>query len=754
MRILFLFIFYCFFIENNITAQAFPRADFPLKNVDGTPFKMPWAGGLNSPQFSEADLDNDGTQDLVIFDRTGNRVLTFLNGGASGQIDYVFAPQFIENFPKELRSWALLRDFNKDGAADIFCSSPTFNAGVNVYRGFYENNLLKFKPINFTQGSLPILYYQSLSGSYLNIVITSEDLPEFVDVNGDGDLDLLTFDPGGGFVDYFENQSKEKNLGLDTFLIKHLDGCWMDFYESGLTKASKLSGTTDTCAYGFKGPDLVEDRGGLHAGSTLCAFDQDGDGDLELVTGDIAFENMVFYKNCGTKTNAWACEQDSMYPIYDEPVDLIFFPSGFHIDLNNDGRRDFLAAPNIGFAGDDIDCAWRFNNVGTGVNQLFALEERDFLGKEMFDGGTGAAPVFFDVNADGLMDLIVGNHGTYKGQGNWQPRLFYFKNIGTQTAPAFILADSDWLNFSQYSVGPDTGLAPAFGDIDGDGDIDLIVGSESGYFFFVRNKTQEYGEPLLFDPIEQAWLGLYGGTGTVPAVIDMNGDGKNDIIAGRRNGTIIYFENTGTVSQPAFTQKNNKLGDVSLLPGPAYDSYNSPTVVNFTNGTTELFIGEGQKGRVLRFSNVVGNVAPGGVFTKISDNFGNLREGYRVHPALADINKDGLLEMVVGNLSGGLSFFSTNISKTDGSSVVDTAQPPANLGIGIWPNPTGEQFTVRIPEGGASWRAFNVLGQKMGEGQFFLTENPLNVASWASGFYFLEIKNASGSEVKKVQVSH
>ena len=37
---------------------------------------------------------------------------------------------------------------------------------------------------------------------------------------------------------------------------------------------------------------------------------------------------------------------------------------------------------------------------------------------QMFDGGTGAAPVFFDVNADGLMDLVVGNHGIYKGQGN------------------------------------------------------------------------------------------------------------------------------------------------------------------------------------------------------------------------------------------------------------------------------------------------------------------------------------------------
>jgi len=63
-------------------AQYGPDRDIPGM-LGATTLRYPWAGGLNNPQFSNADLDHDGLQDLVVFDRTGNKLLTFRNNGGA-----------------------------------------------------------------------------------------------------------------------------------------------------------------------------------------------------------------------------------------------------------------------------------------------------------------------------------------------------------------------------------------------------------------------------------------------------------------------------------------------------------------------------------------------------------------------------------------------------------------------------------------------------------------------------------------------
>src|SRR5687768_10645097 len=57
--------------------------DIPV-TIGGNALQAAWTGGLNAPQLSEIDLDNDGTRDLVVFDRVGPRLLTFRNNGSAG----------------------------------------------------------------------------------------------------------------------------------------------------------------------------------------------------------------------------------------------------------------------------------------------------------------------------------------------------------------------------------------------------------------------------------------------------------------------------------------------------------------------------------------------------------------------------------------------------------------------------------------------------------------------------------------------
>ena len=84
--------------------QSFQRLSYPAI-VNGAALQYPFAGGLNAPQFSPVDLNNDGRLDLVVFDRAGNTILTFLNNGAANTSDYAFAPEYACNFPA-LNDWA------------------------------------------------------------------------------------------------------------------------------------------------------------------------------------------------------------------------------------------------------------------------------------------------------------------------------------------------------------------------------------------------------------------------------------------------------------------------------------------------------------------------------------------------------------------------------------------------------------------------------------------------------------------------
>ena len=172
------------------TRNPQPATHFPLK--------FPWAGGLNSCQFCAIDLNADGVNDLLIFDRHGNRKLTYINKGTSNVIDYTFAPALARQLP-ELHDWVITADYNCDGKMDIF----TYGfGGARVFENI-SDTVLKFKLIT---DLLESYYYTGKVG----ILVTSVDYPALADIDSDGDLDLLTFFGLGSYVEYHKNLSMEK----------------------------------------------------------------------------------------------------------------------------------------------------------------------------------------------------------------------------------------------------------------------------------------------------------------------------------------------------------------------------------------------------------------------------------------------------------------------------------------------------------------------------------------------------------------
>src|SRR5690554_1168860 len=153
---------------------------------NGEDLLFPWTGGLNHAQFSSIDVDFDGNEDLFIFDRSANQIRVFLKKEENGVFSYEYFHASKDLFPADLRYRVALVDYNNDGKKDIFTYGI---GGVKVYKNIGNANTgLQWQLITERIQSI----YSNNSPS--NLYVSSVDIPAFIDVDGDGDMDILTFD--------------------------------------------------------------------------------------------------------------------------------------------------------------------------------------------------------------------------------------------------------------------------------------------------------------------------------------------------------------------------------------------------------------------------------------------------------------------------------------------------------------------------------------------------------------------------------
>lgn len=667
--------------------------------IDGTSITNPWVGGHNFCQFGNIDLDLDGTLDLFVFDRTGDKVACYLQQGSSGQEDLVHTAEYDQVYPfPELRSWVLFADYNCDGKEDIFTYAV---GGVAVYKNISnDQDGLQFKQTT----DLVLTNYVP---STANLFVTSTDLPAIVDVDNDGDMDILTFSILGSYVEYHKNMSMEKYGHCDSLNYQVTSRCWGNFSESINTNSVNLQNPcgnnidmaelpllveeyTQRLKQGQDEQELIEEiqnNRSAHVGSTLLSFDGDGDGVKELLLGDVSYENLVFLFNGGTVDANDMVAQDTAFPVYDVPVDVFIFPGPFYEDIDNDGVRDLIVSPNARNLSQNFESIWYYRNNGTDDFPDFEFQRPNLLQDQAIEVGEGAIPIFFDHDGDGLMDLLLGNHGYFQEGGNFPSMVAYFRNTGTNTSPEYELITRDYQDLSNIGIGQS--LHPAFGDLDGDGDKDMLVGEVQGKLHYFENEPVG-GEAsfTLTMPNIQDNNGIIIDIGqfSAPQIFDVDRDGVLDLLVGERNGNINYYRNIGSTNNPSFQLVEDTLGGVVVSEWWNITGHAAPLMFENDNGEYELLVGS-EAGYVWHFDDIDGNL--GGQFQFQDSLFQSIDEGPRSHVAMHDFDDDGLMDLMVGNYRGGVTPYKNVFG-------VGIAERLDHERLMVVPNPTNNLLTVEL----------------------------------------------------------
>ncbi|UXX77924.1 FG-GAP-like repeat-containing protein [Reichenbachiella carrageenanivorans] len=433
------------------------------------------------------------------------------------------------------------------------------------------------------------------------IELDDDATPTFVDIDNDGDMDLFVGKEYGYYVGfyYYENVGSaaaphfKKRTGADNPL-----GLVNDIYNSNVTFA-----------------------------------DIDADGDLDALVGE---ENggLFYYKNTGTASAPAFEEQTGENNPFDGISTDYDYSNPALVDIDADGDFDL-------FIGDYYGYIYYYKNTGTASAPAFEAQTggaSPFGSDSIVDGY--ATPTFVDIDNDGDFDMVSGNEEEY---------IQFFKNTGSASAPDFIELEDRANPFSLigYNEGGDRSH-PAFADLDGDGDLDLLVGDDDGYLTYYKNKGTA-SEP---DFGTTPFSGLHAPRYATPTFVDFDGDGDLDVLTGSINSDILYYKNTGTATHPAFeeqTDEANPFDDISVL------EYSSISLADLdADGDLDALAGDGY-GYIIYLEKTDEGFLK---HTSGSSNpFGFEYFNEWVNPELVDIDDDGDFDVFLGTSYGSVLYY-------------------------------------------------------------------------------------------------
>ena len=567
----------------------------PVTDLQGESVREPFLGGFNLPRPQLVDIDNDG--DLDLFLQENRNDLKWFEKDADGWHWRTDRWQSVT-----VGEWFRFADLDGDGDQDLLAEEPI------GYIKAYRNDGSPGAP---AMVAIPDSL-RDITGA--PIFADPQNILNVVDIDCNGRPDLF-LGRVAGYVDRYEQEGTDRH-GMPVFRL--LEDHWQDIEVVG-----PIPGDTTT----------FEGRPSRHGANTMSFGDVDSDGDLDLFWGDFFEAGLLLIRNEGSCTSPWLQGEHEQFHRAERVV-----TTGYNApatgDVDGDGRLDLVmgviggayqpnhsAVENLHLLLQTGDAEWE-----TVSTQLIS----------MIDVGAESAPALADLDADGDLDLLLGNK--IEADDETTGSVTWFENVGSAEAPAF--ADRGALSISGTFH-----LAPAVADLDDDGLPDIVIGTWQNQIQWWRNiGTADRPD---FELADSALVSITRGSNTTPTLGDLDSDGDLDLLIGEASGQLNYYRNDGSPSAPSFTLVSDELGwiDVGRRAAPLLYDLDG-------DGILELIIGD-QDGDVELWRQVEGDELS---FEEITSEMLTISDLYAA-PALGDLDGDGEPELLVGGAGGGVRWF-------------------------------------------------------------------------------------------------
>ncbi len=563
---------------------------FAVTDSTGRLLEAPFLGGLNAPRPQLIDIDSDGDDDLFLQETTGRLIFLERDGFEAGRLPrFVVRDRAYQGL--DIGEWYRFADFDGDGDFDLLAEQPFSH--IRYYRN--EGTRAHAR---FVVGADTLFLVDGKP-----LFSDRQNIPQLADIDCNGLLDLL---------------------------VGKVDGTASRFeVVAGSDPVPRFRLVTER----FEDISIVAQFGSLHGANTMALADADGDGDLDLFWGDFFERGLLLIQNTGS------CQA---FNYRSAPIQ---FPAGSPILTSGYNAPAFGGLDGVG--PDDVlvgVLGGAYNPNRTTVGNLFALtrdadggwtqQTRQAVGT--IDVGSESIPALVDWDRDGDLDLLLANK--IDPDSLTTSRIYRFENTGTTTQPSFRLRDALPLGIGYH-------FAPAFGDLDGDGFPDMILGSWGPRLGWYRHTGSTNAT---FKVVDTALITITRGSNTTPTLGDLDGDGDLDLIIGESSGTLNYYRNDGTVRAPAFVLVSDTWEAIDI------GRRSAPFLVDVDrDGDLDLLIGSEIDGVSL-----YRNEGRPSAARFVRDTAFAIDAPALATPTAADLNGDGQLDLLVGGVGGGVLYYS------------------------------------------------------------------------------------------------